>query len=64
MAEGFPSQRQGSAAFLLIIPGTTVIGVGIGLALQSVVPAGVTGLGVGLLLWGLLIEFRPSAARR
>jgi hypothetical protein len=64
MAEGSPKQRHGSAAFLLIIPGTTLIGVGIGLALQCVAPAGVTGLGVGSLLWGLLVEFRPSAAQR
>src|SRR5262245_34366631 len=34
------------------------------LALQSLVPAAATGFGVGLLLWGLLVEFRPSAPQR
>jgi hypothetical protein len=42
----------------LIIPGTTLIGVGIGLTLQNALPGGLIGFGVGFVLWGLLLELR------
>ncbi len=47
-------------AFLLIIPGCTAIGAGVGLFLSNLVAGGVTGVGLGFLLWGLIVVFRPS----
>jgi hypothetical protein len=43
------------AAFLLVIPGATVIGLGIGMIASQIVPASVIGLGAGLLIWGLVV---------
>lgn len=43
------------AAFLLVIPGATVLGFGLGLALHSIIPWTVMGLGAGMLLWGLVV---------
>lgn len=47
------------AAFLLIIPGCTGIGAGVGLFLSSVLAGVVTGAGAGFLLWGLIVVLRP-----
>ncbi len=49
--------RQGTktAAFLLVIPGCTVIGYGIGLLTKHSLPFSVIGLGAGLLTWGLIV---------
>jgi hypothetical protein len=53
-----PDTQYRPATFLLIIPGATLIGVGIGLAIQNLVVGAVTGLGAGFLLWGVLVELR------
>lgn len=49
--------RRGTktAAFLLVIPGCALIGVGIGMAMAQIVPASVIGFGAGLLVWGLVV---------
>jgi hypothetical protein len=49
--------RRGTktAAFLLVIPGATTIGYGIGLFVSKPMPSSVIGLGAGLLLWGLIV---------
>jgi hypothetical protein len=50
--------RQGpkTAAFLLVIPGSTAIGYGLGLLAARPLPYGVIGLGAGLLIWGLVVS--------
>jgi hypothetical protein len=50
--------RQGpkTAAFLLVIPGCTTIGYGIGLLTSKPLPCSVIGLGLGLLVWELIIS--------
>jgi hypothetical protein len=50
-------ERRGPkiAAFLLVIPGATVIGVGIGMVASQIIPASVIGFGAGLLIWGLVV---------
>ena len=49
--------RRGTktAAFLLVIPGCTVIGLGIGMLTRQQVPSAVIGFGAGLLVWGLIV---------
>lgn len=49
--------RQGekTAAFLLVIPGSTIIGLGIGLLASQVIPSAGIGFGAGLLIWGLIV---------
>ena len=49
--------RQGpkTAAFLLVIPGCATIGYGVGLLAWHSLPYSVTGLGAGLLIWGLIV---------
>jgi hypothetical protein len=49
--------RQGpkTAAFLLVIPGCTAIGYGVGLLASHSLPYGVIGLGAGLFTWGLIV---------
>ena len=44
-----------TAAFLLVIPGSTVVGLGVGLLSNQVIPTTVIGFGVGLLVWGLIV---------
>jgi hypothetical protein len=44
-----------TAAFLLVIPGSTVLGYGAGLLLSSLVPYALIGFGAGLLIWGLVV---------
>jgi hypothetical protein len=49
--------RRGAktGAFLLVIPGSAITGLGIGLLTNHIVPTTVIGLGAGLLLWGLIV---------
>lgn len=47
-------------AFLLIIPGVAIIGAGVGLLLDKLVPCSVVGLGGGMVLWGIIASFRKS----
>ena len=44
-----------TAAFLLVIPGSTVVGLGAGFLTNQVIPTSVIGFGVGLLVWGLIV---------
>ena len=44
-----------SAAFLLVIPGSTIIGLGIGLLTGHAIPSTIIGFGAGLLVWGLIV---------
>lgn len=46
------------AAFLLVIPGFTLIGAGLGLALDAPGPWTTVGLGLGLAVWGLVVALR------
>lgn len=47
-----------AGAFLLVIPGFALMGAGIGLALQSLIPGSIIGLGAGMAAWGLVVVFR------
>ena len=47
------------AAFLLVIPGFTLIGAGAGLAQNDPGPWTAIGLGAGLVAWGLIVALRP-----
>jgi uncharacterized membrane protein YedE/YeeE len=49
--------RRGAktGAFLLVIPGSAIIGLGIGLLTGHSIPSTVIGFGSGLLLWGLIV---------
>lgn len=44
-----------SAAFLLVIPGSSIIGFGIGLLSGLTAPSAIIGFGAGLLIWGLIV---------
>ena len=44
-----------TAAFLLVIPGCTIVGYGAGLLQSNPVPYVVMGFGVGILLWGFIV---------
>lgn len=44
-----------SAAFWLVVPGTTIIGLGIGLLTGHTTPSTIIGFGAGLLIWGLIV---------
>ena len=46
------------AAILLVIPGFTLIGTGLGLALDAPAPWTTVGLGAGLAVWGLVVALR------
>ena len=49
--------KQGpkTAAFLLVIPGCTLIGFGAGMLATNPLPYAVIGLGAGLFAWGLVV---------
>ena len=49
--------RRGSktAAFMLVIPGSGIVGLGVGLLVNQMLAASVIGLGVGMVLWGLVV---------
>lgn len=51
---------SGRAGFLFIIPGAALGGLGVGLWLEAPAPGLLTGLGGGLVVWGLIV----SLARR
>ena len=53
--------RQGprTAAFLLVIPGSTLIGLGVGLLTTQMIPLALIGFGAGLLVWGLVVALTP-----
>jgi hypothetical protein len=55
--EPHPPMR-GKSAFLFIIPGCILVGFGIGLGLRNPAPGLLVGLGMGALLWGLLVVVR------
>jgi hypothetical protein len=44
-----------TAAFLLVIPGSTLLAFGAGMLMGQTFPLSVTGLGAGLLIWGLIV---------
>lgn len=44
-----------TAAFLLVIPGCTAIGIGVGLLASNPIPYDVIGFGAGLLVWGVIV---------
>jgi hypothetical protein len=44
-----------TAAFLLVIPGSILIGLGIGMLTSHMMPNAVIGFGAGMLLWGLIV---------
>jgi len=56
-AEMYPWERREAktAAFLLVIPGSTIIGFGIGLLTGHTTASTVIGFGAGLLIWGLIV---------
>ncbi len=43
-------------AFLLVIPGMSVFGAGIGLAIGQVLAGAVAGLGLGAVAWGVVVS--------
>ena len=47
-----------SAAFLLVIPGLTLAGVGTGMVLGSVPGMTALGLGLGMAVWGFIVVLR------
>ena len=55
IAEYWAHRGPKVAAFLLVIPGAAIIGLGFGLLTNHVAPYTVIGSGAGLLLWGLII---------
>lgn len=50
-----PNRNNASAAFLLVIPGCVLIGLGVGLAAGVGGIHAITGLGAGLLTWGVIV---------
>jgi hypothetical protein len=52
--------KQGpkTAAFLLVIPGATLIGAGTGLLFSQLVPCSLIGIGSGFLFWGLIVALK------
>ncbi|HEY6203696.1 MAG TPA: hypothetical protein VI056_11730 [Candidatus Limnocylindria bacterium] len=43
-------------AFLLVIPGMSVFGAGIGLAFGQAIAGAVAGLGLGAVAWGVVVS--------
>jgi hypothetical protein len=43
-------------AFLLVIPGTATFGAGIGMAFGQAIPGAVAGLGLGAVIWGVIVS--------
>lgn len=56
--ESTKEHRSSTAAFLLVIPGATIVGLGVGLMFRQAGFGLITGIGGGLLLWGLIAAFR------
>ncbi len=57
-------QGPRTAAFLLVIPGCTVMGCGLGLLLHRLLPFGVIGFGAGMLAWGLIVALGGEPIQR
>jgi len=55
--------RRGTktAAFLLVIPGSTLLALGVGMLIGQTLPLSVAGLGAGLLIWGLIVALTKEA---
>lgn len=51
-------QQQPREGWLLIVPGSSLIGVGIGLLVNRVFEGGMIGVGAGTLVWGLIVSLR------
>jgi hypothetical protein len=49
-----------TAAFLLVIPGSAIVGVGAGMLIGQILPISVLGLGAGMLFWGLIVALAPN----
>lgn len=49
------NMANGNSAFLLIIPGAVITGLGLGLIFGQPGFGLITGSGIGLLLWGLIV---------
>ncbi len=47
-------------AFLLVIPGSALIGSGIGMLSGQLLPSSVIGFGAGCVLWGLVVALRKA----
>jgi hypothetical protein len=55
VAEYWACRGSKTAAFLLVIPGAAVVGLGFGMLTGHMTPYTVIGSGAGLLLWGLIV---------
>ena len=55
VAEYWARRGAKTAAFLLVIPGAAVIGLGFGMLTGNMTPYTVIGSGAGFLLWGLIV---------
>lgn len=53
--QSHPTSSNGQAAFLLVIPGLTVAGFGLGLLAEQPLPWLLIGAGLGVALWGLIV---------
>lgn len=51
-------QRSWREAWLLIAPGSALIGVGVGLLFDKLVEGSLVGVGLGTLVWGLIVALR------
>ena len=60
MTAQYTDKHAWIAAFLLVIPGFTLMGIGIGLAQEAPAPWTLIGLGSGLAAWGLVLALRRS----
>ena len=59
MTEQQERVARASAAFLLVIPGATAVGIGIGMMVGAVPGLTLAGIGVGMVLWGMIVALRP-----
>jgi len=63
MHESHPSHPASEAwigAFLLVIPGATAMGAGVGLLTAALIPCALIGFGAGCVLWGLIAALRKG----
>jgi len=47
-----------TAAFLLVIPGPALMGYGVGMLYERIIPGSLIGTGAGILLWGLVVALK------
>lgn len=50
--------RRGRSAWLFILPGSTLLGMAVGLFVRQPGFGLLAGMGAGALLWGLIVAFR------